>query len=376
MNPNHLYLSQEAADLGVTRKMLERSAVPFGNNERIASLLSKAAGGHSVTVGIIGGSISQGVVTTSYEKCYPKRLEAWWKENFPQAEITLVNAGLGSTDSVLGVHRLEQDLLKYRPDFVVVEFAANDSQGLLWAQSYEAMIRRIWESPSKPGIMLMFMNYQDGTTEQNAEIPIGTYYQLPMISYHDAVKPEIAAGRLKWNEISPDIVHPNDRGHGIAACLITTMLDSFKRRLPDKDIPISLPVPMRPLRFMDARLIHSGNCRPEKWGSFHADFGLLKPHYPLLEDCWVHYGSGDEPLRLENVSADTLFLIYRKAGDEDNGIVRVTVDDNIVTEINTKYDGGDYAAYEQIYSGSASKHNITLQPVGGKLVLLGIMASG
>lgn len=36
--------------------------------------------------------------------------------------------------------------------------------------------------------------------------------------------PEIEAGRLKWEDVEADTVHPNDRGHAYAARFITERL--------------------------------------------------------------------------------------------------------------------------------------------------------
>lgn len=49
-----------------------------------------------------------------------------------------------------------------------------------------------------------------------------------MISYHDAVMPEIEAGNFTWADISPDNVHPNDDGHVIMASLLTKFVGNIK----------------------------------------------------------------------------------------------------------------------------------------------------
>ena len=46
-----------------------------------------------------------------------------------------------------------------------------------------------------------------------------------MVSFRDALWPEIQAGRLKWSDVEADIVHPNDRGHAYAAQFVTRLLE-------------------------------------------------------------------------------------------------------------------------------------------------------
>lgn len=101
------------------RFWLNLPMISAGNQVRIANAMRKAKRGAPVTIGIIGGSISQGAVASAANKRYVNLIQKWWKDTFPKSEVTLVNAAIGSTDSVIAVHRLDQDLLRYKPDFVI-----------------------------------------------------------------------------------------------------------------------------------------------------------------------------------------------------------------------------------------------------------------
>jgi hypothetical protein len=84
----------------------------------------------------------------------------------------------------------------------------------------------------------------DGTSAQAQEAPVGTHYGLPMISYRDAIRPEIQAGRLKWEQISPDNIHPNDAGHLLTGELIGGLLDkAYKKFSPDNIPTVSSTIP-------------------------------------------------------------------------------------------------------------------------------------
>ena len=111
----------------LTREMYERAtAYQEGDLSRIAAAMRKAEAGEAVTIGVIGGSITQGSSATGQDGCYAALLEKWWEDTFPEAEITFINAGVGGTGSYLGVHRVEEDLLSCEPDFGVGEFSVND----------------------------------------------------------------------------------------------------------------------------------------------------------------------------------------------------------------------------------------------------------
>jgi hypothetical protein len=85
---------------------------------------------------------------------------------------------------------------------------------------------------------------QDGGNAQEWQARVGSHYGLPMVSFRDALWPEIFEGRLKWNEVEADAVHPNDRGHEYCARFITSLLDRALANSPADDrLPDIKPVP-------------------------------------------------------------------------------------------------------------------------------------
>ena len=98
-----------------------------GDASRILRAMQKAEKGEPVTVAFLGGSITQGSVSSTPETCYAYLVYSWWKERFPKSEVTYVNAGIGGTPSQFGVARVEEEVLGYNPDFMTVEFSVNDS---------------------------------------------------------------------------------------------------------------------------------------------------------------------------------------------------------------------------------------------------------
>jgi len=142
-----------------------------------------------------------------------KSITKWWKKKFPQSNISLVNAGIGATDSLYGALRVQEDLLKYKPDFVVVEYSVNDQNIKMCAETLEGIIRQTLNSPNNPAVMLLFTMNLVGDNAQKWHSQVGKHYDIPMISYRDAVWPEVEAGKITWRDISPDEVHPNGQGY-------------------------------------------------------------------------------------------------------------------------------------------------------------------
>jgi lysophospholipase L1-like esterase len=210
-----------AAPDRLTRDMIARSQVSNGDLTRLINVVAKARRGEPVTIGVIGGSITVGAFASKPQNSYAGRLLAWWQEQFPQCEFRLVNAGAGGTGSMVGALRADKDLLFAKPDLVVIEFAVND----YWTdgEAYEGLVRQILAQPDSPAVLLLFMMWQGGGNDQDMQAKIGAYYGLPMVSFRDALWPEISAGRIRWSDYIVDTVHPNDAGHKLAARLLTTM---------------------------------------------------------------------------------------------------------------------------------------------------------
>lgn len=64
---------------------------------RFASCMDRARRGQEMSIGFLGGSITQGSPAEKEENTYAYRVYTWWKKTFPGAEFHYVNAGIGGT---------------------------------------------------------------------------------------------------------------------------------------------------------------------------------------------------------------------------------------------------------------------------------------
>jgi len=228
--------------------LLPNNYLTEGNLDRIFTVFDKAQKGGNVVIGALGGSITEGTAATSADKRYINLVYAWWKNTFPKANITLVNAGIGATASDYGAMRANRDLLSKNPDFVVVDYAVNDATTEPeYKLSFEGVVRQILKAPQHPAVMLLFMTTNAGVNSQDFKIPVGIQYELPMVNYHDAVWPEVQAGRLPWSTIGADYIHPNDVGHALTADMICLALEKAYQKFNPANIPVissTLPAPV------------------------------------------------------------------------------------------------------------------------------------
>lgn len=363
----------------VTPEMYERAtSYAQGDLSRLADVLRRARAGEDITIGVIGGSITQGYSASNMEtKSYASLLRDWWVETFPDSEITYVNAGVGGTSSYLGVHRVYEDLLVYEPDFVVVEFSVNDGNDFFYKKSYENLVRRILTSESEPAVMLLFMTMEDGTSAQDNDATVGFGYDLPMLSYRNAVLEEIKAGSFAWSDISPDNIHPNDMGHAIVGELFDLYLSAVYYELDSMEegiSPFNASVMTKEV-YMDAALLDSQDIIPDELGSFAEQ----NVNYTYPNDWYTE--SGEEGIRF-TVEAANIGIMYQKFTNGFGGQFEVYIDDEYCMTLNADFRGGWGDAIEttEVYSSSEKAvHTIEIRKkedsTGSVFALLGLLVS-
>ena len=329
----------------LTPEMYEQ-AVAYNNDNtdesRIADVMRRAKAGEEITIGVIGGSITQGSSASSQDKCYASLLKNWWEEKFPEATIHFINAGIGGTTSYYGVHRVEKDLLRYNPDLVVVEFSVNDGNDQFYKKSYDNLVYRILKEESSPAVMLLFMTMDNGTSAQENDALVGFHYKLPMLSYKNAVMSKLKEESLSWKDISPDNIHPNDKGHAIIGEIFSVYLNDIYDRL---------------------------KTLPKEKTEFKKSM-LTKPVYQDATILLMDQHFADEEKRLENgedisftIEGQRMGILYSKYISGKGGMMDVYVDGQCVKTINADFQGGwgNYDDCVEVFAGNAGSHKVELK---------------
>ncbi len=214
--------------------LFSRGLISSGTSEALERFRRKLENREPVVYAAIGGSITAGASASdpsrNYASLFAARLGG-------KTSCRLINAGVGATSSMFGAFRAQREMLCEEPDIITVEFAVNDTTSPDVVPGYEALVRQCVASPKKPLVILLFTMRRDGMNLQDGHIPVGRHYGLPMLSYRDALYPEIAAGKLAWETISPDEVHPNDLGHAFLADMLARFLDTAAAPAGDDGLP-------------------------------------------------------------------------------------------------------------------------------------------
>ncbi|XHR28386.1 MAG: SGNH/GDSL hydrolase family protein [Chthoniobacteraceae bacterium] len=241
------FVSLHGEDTALPAEIIQRSVVSIGDTARLQRAMAKARRGEKVVIAFVGGSITWGARASTASHSYVSLVADWWRQEFPSAQIEVVNAGIGATGTNFAALRLQRDVLSRNPDVLFVEFAVNDKNLKENAETLEGVVRQGLKSSSRPALILLFMVSKSGESAQEWFVKVGSHYGLTMISYRDAIYPEIQSGKLKWEDLSPDTVHSNDIGHRYTAQLVSSYLKTILKTLPEnekkeKDSPVPAPL--------------------------------------------------------------------------------------------------------------------------------------
>lgn len=207
------------------------------NITRLKNLMKRAANGESLVIGFLGGSITQGSLSSTPETCYAYLVYEWWKKSFPNATFSFVNGGIGGTTSHYGGARAWKDVLCYRPDIVTVDFSVNDDANEFFEETYEGTLRRLLAAPSAPAVVVLNnVFYDTGKNAQDYHNRIADHYGIPHVSIKDTIYPDVESGKIVRADITPDNLHPNDKGHRLVADEICKLLDSIKAEVEEETI--------------------------------------------------------------------------------------------------------------------------------------------
>lgn len=336
----------------------QQGMINRGNWYRIKECMKKAQQGQPITTGFLGGSITQGSLSSSPETCYAYLVYKWWKNKFPQSEITFINAGIGGTTSQFGVSRVEDHLLKYCPDFVLIEFAVNDDNTEFFKETYEGLIRRTLSDKCAPAVMLMNnVKYDNGLNAEEMHLQVAKAYELPMVSMKHTIWPEVCSGRIQNREITPDDLHPNDAGHELIAEVITTFLEGAYDELETEEEASAfektgLPNPITENAYEHSVRYQKNNCTPVMQG-FTKDEEAQKGILDIFRNGWTAWKEGDKIVF--TVYGTGIAVQYRKSVRKPTPIARVVVDgresDGMLLDGNFTEDWGDC-----LYIDTVKKH--------------------
>ncbi|MCB1236298.1 MAG: SGNH/GDSL hydrolase family protein [Verrucomicrobiae bacterium] len=292
--------AQERSGLREAAEVTVRGGIP--------NILAKlrAGGGGEIRVAYLGGSI------TAAPGWRVKSLE-WLKRRHPMAQPVEINAAIGGTGSDLGVFRLEQDVLRHRPDFLFVEFAVNDggADPARIHQAMEGIVRQTWKANPATDICFVYTvsepflaDLQAGKCSRSATAmeEVADRYGIPSIHLGLEAARMVSAGGLVFKAEKPkdedllkepwvfssDGVHPLvETGHELYLRTIARSWEALEAAAGEPK-PHALAAPLREDNWEAAKLIPLGEVpREGTWQKLDPEKDdLAKRFGRLMPEMW------------------------------------------------------------------------------------------
>lgn len=239
-----LFFDAAAADVPVIKPLEFDNSKECIVRNGLPNFFYKAKSGKPVTMGFIGGSITQAVYG------YRTRTARYIQSLYPNTPMKAINAGISGTGTDLGACRLHEQLLQYHPDIIFVEFAVNGA----YREGMEGIIRQIWEFDPAIDICLLYtIHHEQHAIYTAGKVPdnilgleeLANYYRIPSI--HLGIQPAsmVQEGKLVWRSdsktIPGKIVFSNDGAHPlteggdlyagvIGRSMLTMQRNAFERK--------------------------------------------------------------------------------------------------------------------------------------------------
>ncbi|MGN0403147.1 MAG: mannose-6-phosphate isomerase, class I [Acetatifactor sp.] len=334
------------------------------NTQRLKNMFQRAKQGEKLTIGFIGGSITQGCLSSAPELCYAYRVYEWWCHTFPKAEFVYLNAGIGATDSQFGCARVESDLLAGRPDFVIVEFSVNDEDNEHYLETYEGLVRKIYTAAWKPAVLLVHnIFYADGRNAQRVHGQVARHYNLPFVSMQDTIYPEILAGKIDRQDLTSDGLHPNDYGHSLVAGVITGFLEAVENEQVSDIGMQEMPSPITQNHYENSVRYRNNNCTPELAG-FEADRTEQKSITDIFKNGWMADKEGAS-IRFQ-VTGSCIGVQYRKTMQLPAPVAELILDEDtehpIILDANFEETWGDKLVLDTVLEhGEEKEHTVEIR---------------
>ena len=350
---------------------------------RLKNLMKRAANGESLVIGFLGGSITQGSLSSTPKTCYAYLVYEWWKKSFPNAAFSFVNGGIGGTTSHYGGARAWKDVLRYRPDIVTVDFSVNDDANEFFEETYEGMLRRLLAAPSAPAVVVLNnVFYDTGKNAQDYHNRIADHYGIPHVSIKDTVYPDVESGKIVRADITPDNLHPNDKGHRLVADEICKLLDSIKAEVEEETIAgeniegkstkteasVLLPAPLTENAYEHSRLIQIQDNEAILDG-FLVDPIEKKGMLDIFKNGWTAAHTNDK-ISFE-IECSCLAVQYRKSVQQPVPKAKAVIDGDeahaVILDGNFTEDWGDCLYLEPLLHHAEKKvHRIEITVTDAK----------
>ncbi len=302
-------------------------------NAAIANTMKKAEAGEDITI-VAFGTSTLGGAGASNGNGWIHHATRWFEEKFPNATFTLVNSGIGSSESVLGSARFQKECLDHNPDIIFFEMGNNDNGLPHGEEAYEGILTQLVQSGTP--VFALNSRRRDGSASTAAmRDPLNELYDIPTLDFNaysdmflSVNPPEGFSGDEMW---SADAVHPSNRGHQLMAELAIDYLEGIYAdykagTLTPAARSTELPTAKTANKYVDSILYQNYTESTEQYSytlnGFTDDFNAVNSNFHTDMDGWQADSVGDKITFKTTAGYFAMFFTTSNRG----GIVKISVD--------------------------------------------------
>ena len=266
---------------------------------------------------------------------------------------------------------------------MTVDFSVNDDANEFFEETYEGTLRRLLAAPSAPAVVVLNnVFYDTGKNAQDYHNRIADHYGIPHVSIKDTVYPDVESGKIVRADITPDNLHPNDKGHRLVADEICKLLDSIKAEMEEETIAgeniegkstkteasVLLPAPLTENAYEHSRLIQIQDNEAILDG-FLVDPIEKKGMLDIFKNGWTAAHTNDK-ISFE-IECSCLAVQYRKSVQQPVPKAKAVIDGDeahaVILDGNFTEDWGDCLYLEPLLHHAEKKvHRIEITVTDAK----------
>jgi lysophospholipase L1-like esterase len=204
----------------------------------LSALKSRLSHGEPAVIVALGSSSTAGAGASSEDASYPSVLEAELRRRLPDAEIRVLNRGVGGQRARDMLVRLNDDVLSEKPDLVIWQTGGNDAIHDVGVEKFKKFTRKGVDRMQRAGVDVVLMDsqwlpkaerYPNYRIYQNATLEVANETGAGSFRRYDAMKAWAEAGKLTQSDIiGTDGLHMVDASY---YCLAILLADGITREI-------------------------------------------------------------------------------------------------------------------------------------------------
>ena len=202
---------------------IQSSTVLADDVGELSAVRQKLAMKQPVKIVCLGDSVTGIYYHTGGRRAYPEMLEIALRQVAPEAEISVINAGISGNSTIDALKRLQKDVLDHRPDVVTVMFGLND-MARVPKNDFQANLEQIIAQCRgvNAAVILCTPNGVINTSGRpidklleynNVLKEVGRQQRVPVSDVYAAYELIRQADPVAWRLLLSDEIHPNMDGH-------------------------------------------------------------------------------------------------------------------------------------------------------------------